>query len=80
MISLKNRTLYFGLGKNYGFELSMFHKVNLFSNSINFIHIDAELLYDNRRDHNPQLCIGLIILNFSIIDFMVYNVNDHDAY
>jgi hypothetical protein len=67
----------FKLTKNFAFELSGLYFFRKFSDGINWIEflIDSDF-YEG--DHNPQFGIKLIILNFIIFDFRVYNVNHRE--
>lgn len=62
------------ISKNYAIELSCFHFLRKFSDGISFAEFDINLdLF--KSDHNPKFKIILIMLNFKIFEFEVYNVN-----
>lgn len=60
------------LSKKFVVDLSLFHKVREFKDGISFcdflIGVD---LY--KGDHNPQFRVLLVLLNFKIIEFEIYN-------
>jgi hypothetical protein len=65
------------LSKKYAFDFSCFHKIRNFKDGITFGEFLLNLdLY--KGDHKPQFRMILIILNFKIFEFEVYNVSHCD--
>ncbi len=60
--------------KQFALDLCMFHKFRNFTDGISFFefHINLDLF---KADHNPKFEIFLAILNYSLIDFEIYNIN-----
>ena len=68
--------IYFGgkIGKNYAWELTLFHKFREISDGISFFSITCNL--DRfKGDHNPQFEFRIEIFNFYPIEFRVHNIN-----
>lgn len=69
------------ISKNYAWELTMFHKLRQFSDGISFFDWKCSLDWF-KADHNPKFEFLLVILNFTIVEFNVYNRNhvEEDEY
>jgi len=62
------------LSKNFAWELGFLYKLRDFSDGIDFF--DLKINYDRfKGDHNPQFGVCLVIMNFLIFQFEIYNVN-----
>jgi hypothetical protein len=62
------------LSENFAWELGFLYFIRKFSDGIIWFEFTANSnLY--RGDHNPQHEIRLIILNFMVFEFRIYNVN-----
>ena len=62
------------LNENYSMDLAMFFKVRDFKDGIDFFEFTAQLdKYEG--DHNPKFEIRWEILNYTILDFSIYNKN-----
>lgn len=67
-------TFWGNLGKNYAWELALFHKFRSFKDGITFLEFQLETDW-YRGDHNPRGVFALRILNFTIFEFEIYNRN-----
>jgi hypothetical protein len=68
------RSIFFNISKNYAIELSGLHFIRKFSDGITFIEFNTNLdLFEG--DHNPHFRILLLVFNFKIFEFEIYNVN-----
>ena len=64
----------FKISKNYAFDYLLFHQYRWFEDGITFL--DFECKFDKYEcDHNPKFTLGLWVLNHTIFEFEVYNVN-----
>ena len=65
------------ISKNYAFEMSSLHFVRSFKDGVTFFsyEIDSDFY---KADHNPKFGAMLVILNFVIFEFRIYNVNHVD--
>lgn len=62
------------LTKNYSLDWNFFWKVRSFEDGIKFLTFDINLdLYES--DHKPSFNIYLGILNYTIFEIEIYNVN-----
>lgn len=62
------------ISKNFAWELTLFHKVRSFSDGIDFLDIRIVLdLY--KGDHTPRFTFFFEMLNFTLIEFNIYNIN-----
>lgn len=60
------------INKNYATELYFLHKLRNFKDGISFLNIDICLdLF--KHDHNPKFRIHAVFLNFTIVEFSIYN-------
>lgn len=60
------------LNKNYALEFYFAHKIRQFKDGISFFDLDCSL--DRfKHDHNPRFKLHLVVLNFTIFEFSVYN-------
>ncbi len=65
------------ISKNYAFEFSAFHKIRKFKDGVTVCNSSINLdLYN--ADHNPQLQIILVLINFKIFEINIYNVNHEE--
>jgi len=62
------------ISSNYAWELVLFHKLRQFADGISFFECKGSLDWF-KADHNPKFEFFLVILNFTIIEFNIYNVN-----
>jgi hypothetical protein len=59
------------INDDYGWELTLFHKIRNSSDGI--IFFDQKLNWDRYiADHSPKLELHLIILNYTIIELNIY--------
>ena len=66
--------LSFKIFKNYALGLSGLHGLRSFRDGISFLEFICNLdLFAG--DHNPHFRVMLVILNFKIFEFEIYNVN-----
>jgi hypothetical protein len=65
------------INKNYAWEIIGFHKVRYFKDGIDFFELICDIDF-YKGDHNPQFRFFLEILNFTILEIEVYNVNHID--
>jgi len=64
--------------KFFALDLSLFHFIREFKDGITFFEFKVDLnLYAS--DHNPHFRIILIIVNFKIFEFEIYNT-EHQWY
>jgi len=75
MLSLRRRSINFPIGKNYHFELSMFHQWREYKGEINLITLTTDLHFNKNRDHNPRFDLYLEIFNYVIVDLSLYNIH-----
>jgi len=62
---------------NYGWELCCFRKIRQFSDGISFLTWTIE--WDKYEgDHKPAFRYYLGLLNYTILEFSIYNVNHTD--
>ena len=55
------------------YEIDLFRKIRNFSDGIDFLDFRINLdLYDG--DHKPSFIMHLIILNWTILEFSIYNI------
>jgi hypothetical protein len=67
----------FRITKNYFFEADILRKIRSFKDGISFLEFEFNLdLY--RGDHNPKGRIMLVIFNWKIFEFEIYNINHVD--
>jgi len=67
------------LNYKYGWELTIFRKLRDLNDGLSFINLDIDLdLY--KGDHKPSFNFHIILFNYTIIEFLIYNVNHTDAY
>ena len=67
------------ISKKYAIDVSCFHLIRNFKDGISFCQFSVNLdLYE--ADHNPQFKILLIILNFKLFEFEIYNINHVSTY
>ena len=65
------------LNKKYAFDCLFFHLRRAFKDDIDFFELKLGVdLYEG--DHNPQWQFYLIILNFTIFEFVIYNMFHKD--
>lgn len=58
----------------FAMEICCFHRYRGFDDGISFVEFNLSLdLY--RADHHPRFVFFFGILNFTIIDFSIYNIN-----
>lgn len=58
---------------NYGWELDLFHRIR--DSSDGFTAIEFKANFDKYPcDHNPRFELSLIVCNFIIFDFEIYNL------
>lgn len=65
------------LSENYAVDLLLFHKVRNYSDGINYFSIDIVSDF-YKGDHNPKFRLILIILNVTVFEFEVYNINHEE--
>ena len=62
------------LTRKYATELNLLYKYRKFSDGIDFLSVVVNLdRYEG--DHKPSFQIGLILLNFVILEFEIYNMH-----
>ena len=62
------------ISKNYAFDLSCFHLIRKLKDGL--IGFEGKIDFDcYEGNHNPQLTIMLVILNFKLVEINIYNVN-----
>jgi len=61
------------IGKNYAWELCLFHKCRDFSDGIDFIELNMNF-HKYMEDHNPKFSFSLFLFNFTIFEFNIYNI------
>jgi len=60
--------------KKYGWEVVLFHKVRDFDDGVSFF--DFKLNWDRfEAEHSPKVGIYIELLNFTILEISVVNVN-----
>jgi hypothetical protein len=60
------------LSKKFALEMNMFYKIRSITDGFDFI--DFNIVYDKYDgDHKPSFLINLILLNFVIFEFQIYN-------
>lgn len=64
------------INKNYAWELILFYNVRLYNDGIDFFEFKVNLDYFN-GDHSPKFGFFFEILNWTIIEFNIYNVNHY---
>ena len=66
------------INKKYGMDISGLHFIRRFKDGISFFEVSINLdLY--KGDHNPHFRIMLLILNFKVFEFEIYNA-EHAIY
>jgi hypothetical protein len=65
------------INKDYAWEIAFLYKYQNFSEGLTVfqLNVDAEWY---KGDHNPRFEILLIIFNFMIFDFSIYNIHHVD--
>jgi hypothetical protein len=64
----------FRITKNYFFEADILRKIRSFSDGISFLEFEFNVDF-YRGDHNPKGRIMLVVLNFKVFEFEIYNIN-----
>lgn len=69
----------FKVSRNYAVDYAFIHFVRSYHDGIVFFELNFNIDY-YKADHNPQTVISLTVLNFTIFEITVYNVNhvEHD--
>ena len=63
--------------ENYSADLSIFEQYQTFDDGITFLFHDISLdLY--KANHKPSFCFHLVILNYTMIHFEIYNIHHID--
>jgi len=63
--------------KKFTWDLILFYKVRNFKDGITFLEFICNLdLY--KGDHKPEFKLHIIILNWTIIEFNIYNIYHKD--
>lgn len=73
--------LAFKVSENYAIDMSGPRQIRRFSDGISFFELTFNLdLYHG--DHNPQLNVMLMVMNFCLFEFNWYNVNhvEHEPF
>jgi hypothetical protein len=60
--------------RDFAFELNFLTFIRRFSDGVDWFHLEIKSDW-YKGDHNPQFGIHLIILNITIFEFRIYNVN-----
>jgi hypothetical protein len=61
------------IGNDYAWELDLFYKLRDFKDGISFFELVVN--WDKYMgDHNPQFTFSLMLFNFKIWEFIIYNV------
>jgi hypothetical protein len=65
----------------FAWELCMFHKLREWSDGLSLF--ECKVNYDKYvGDHTPRFEIFLVLFNYTILDFSIYNIyhEDHENY
>ena len=63
--------------KKFATELEVFRKIRNLKDGLTFVECNINLdLYES--DHKPSFLIHLVLFNWTIIEFQVYNIYHHD--
>jgi hypothetical protein len=64
----------FRITEKFAIDITLFNKYRSFKDGIDFFHLSCESdFYED--DHNPKFRFWLALLNISIIEFDLYNIN-----
>jgi len=74
LIELGLHCIGFRISKNFAFEINFLTFIRDFKDGVNWISLNITSDW-YKGDHNPQFGIHLVILNITIVEFRVYNVN-----
>lgn len=56
---------------NYGFEITVFHKLREFSDGISFF--EGKINWDRyESDHSPKFELFLMLFNYTIVELNIY--------
>lgn len=61
------------VNKNFAWELTFAHKIRYFKDGISFLDLSISASWF-LGDHQPSFGLHLIILNWTILEFRVYNI------
>ena len=59
------------------FDISLFRKIRLFNDGVTFLNFNCDIVIYN-GDHKPAFNFQIEILNYQIIDFMIYNTYHYE--
>jgi hypothetical protein len=62
------------IGKNFAWELDMLCRLRDFSDGIDWFHFTIESDW-YEGDHKPSFNMMLVIMNFKIFEFGIYNIH-----
>jgi len=62
---------------DYGWEVSVFHKIRNFSDGVSFFHMKVN--WDRYiADHSPRFESHVVLFNYSIIEINIYYLHHRD--
>ncbi len=65
------------LTTNYGFEVTIFHKLREFSDGVSIF--DGKINWDRyKADHSPRFELFLMLFNYTIIELNIYYLHHRD--
>jgi len=62
------------ISRNYFFELIFFHTIRNFMDGITLFELILNADF-YKADHNPKLIFRLIIVNITVFEIAIYNIN-----
>lgn len=62
------------ISKNFAWELGFLYFIRKFSDGVTLFELSIDASF-YKGDHNPQFGIKLMVLNFMVFEFRIYNVH-----
>lgn len=67
------------LSNDYGWEITIFHKLRDFSDGVSFF--ESKINWDRyEADHSPKFTLHIIFLNVTIIEANIYYLHHRDCF